>query len=193
MRARGWWGLVLALLGGLALVVVGPTAAFACSCVSYSSVEAPLGWADAVAVGRVTDVRADGRTATYAVEATRVLEGDVPASLEVHSPVSGAACGLEGVEQGRSYVFFLVESARGFEANLCGGTDRATPRYVDEVVRFTGPGEIVAPTTRAASSEVAPDDPPAREGTALLTWLGGVALAALLGCAVAWWVRRRLT
>ena len=190
MRNRGRAGLVPAVLGGLALVVVGPTAAFACSCVSYTSVETPLRWADAVALGRVAEVRTDGRTATYVVDGEQVFEGEVPVTFEVRSPVSGAACGLEGVREGRRYVFFLTGSDAGpYKANLCGGTDRATPGYVEEVAAVTGPGTAVVASE--PGEEPLPGPPAEGSGDAVLPWLGGTALLALLGGSLVWLGRAR--
>ena len=53
----------------------------------------------------------------------------------MRSTVAGASCGLEGIEEGREYVFFAertrTHAGRAeLAASLCGGTAPARPALV---------------------------------------------------------------
>lgn len=188
-------GAVLLALAGVVLVAPGP--ASACSCVTGDARQY-VEWADVVVVGAVLDrdppppreVMSSGDPATYTVEVARVLKGSAAPTSDVLSAVSGASCGLEGIELGSDYVVFATEKGDALWASLCGGTQRATPRFVADVEQVTGPGEpaqAVAPVVPRRVERVANlggDDPAARALVPWWVWAGGVGLAVGLGVAV---------
>lgn len=98
----------LLLAGGAVLAV--PGTAHACSCVSADPREF-VEWADAVVWAEVSDARepATGMgEAHYLLDVERVYKGEVTERVRVDSAASSAACGLEGIEAGRDYAFFLL-------------------------------------------------------------------------------------
>jgi hypothetical protein len=141
--------LVLAgFLAACGLVALTPSTSYACSCV----VGAPsdyVEWADAVFVGTLAEMEPPPRRAimsssdpnTYTFLVTRVLEGEVDATTTVESAMSGASCGLEGMQVGREYVVFATDDNGVLESGLCGGTRPANPGYVERVEQVTGPAE----------------------------------------------------
>lgn len=102
--------------------------------------------ADAVFVGVLDDVDRRGGTATYAFAVTGVLRGEVGGTAEVRSSASGASCGLELMETGRSYVVMAADGRAG----LCGGTAPASPSYVAQVEEVTGEARAPAGAGPAA-------------------------------------------
>lgn len=185
---------VRALLGGLVLagaaVLAVPGTAHACSCVSAGPREY-VEWADAVVWARVVDVQrpaAPVGDAHYLLEVDRVYKGEVTRSAQVDSDVSGAACGLEGIESDRSYAFFLEGRDSPYSATLCGGSGSVDR---DRLERVLGTGEQETEDQTATASGVAPQPGgPTRLPVSTWSWagVGAGALACLVGCAV--WARR---
>ena len=190
--------LLAALVAATGLVLAAPAPAFACSCASAGPAQY-VKWADLVVVGEVTgitppperEVMSSGDPATYAVAVDRVLSGRAGSTLEVRSAVSGASCGLEGIEVGRAYVVFATHqdvaggSTRELWASLCGGTGPASPSYVAAVAAVTGEGEPPEQDDPAATG--APDGSgrgnlnggqPASADQAVPAWAWGGVLAA---------------
>ena len=118
-----------ALLTAAGLVLLTPASAHACSCVG-GDVAAYADRADVVFTGTLVEVTppperlfwSSGDPATYSFDVDRVHQGEVGPSTEVRSAVSGASCGLEGMQTGSRYVVFATLDD-GLWANLCGGTD----------------------------------------------------------------------
>lgn len=142
---------VIVLLAG-SLLVLNPTAASACSCVSDSAA-AHLKGADVVLRGTIQSrdelgnpfrlVRSSGDEVVYRISVDKVFNGRSGPVAQVHSVVSGASCGLE-VQVGEEYLVFadVRDSGRksGSEmwANLCGGT--ALVSESRGIVGVLGPG-----------------------------------------------------
>ena len=188
-----WWrglGAVLVVLSGL--VLVAPAPGWACSCgvpggnVAKSFTKS----ADVVLVGTVTDreppppdeIMSTSDPATYTVAVERVLKGEAAATAEVLSAVSGASCGLEGIEIGAEYVVFAHLEGGDLWANACGGTQPASLDFVGEVEDVTGSGEVIA----VGGDEIAPqtlgnDVLPARLAVPWWAWAGGLGLVVGLG------------
>jgi hypothetical protein len=155
-------------------VFVGPAAqpAHACSCVGWSDEEA-FAWADAVFLGELVDYEAPPQRdvmsstdpATWTFMVTEVYKGDVAATQEIVSAVSGASCGLEIPHTGDFYVFArsenpMVEAGDGqLVADLCGGTRSIGqgPLAVADVV------PLPPPTTEPPATEPPATEPPATE------------------------------
>jgi MYXO-CTERM domain-containing protein len=183
MTALRW--LLVSLLGAAALVVLGPSPAFACSCAA----QAPRQYAaraDVVVTGTVLD-RAEARSrpwgATpekFVVEADTVYAGEVAERFELDGGEPGDTCGLEGVEVGRRYVFFLQQARGELRGSLCGGTGNVSERQVERVLE-----PVAGQPTRGGPTEAS------SPGTTLEYAVGG-GLVLLLAGGV-WWLRRRRT
>lgn len=189
------------LLGGLVLagtaVLAVPGTAHACSCVSAGPRQY-VEWADAVVWARVSDVQKPAPPvgeAHYLLEVDRVYKGEVTRSAQVDSDVSGAACGLEGIESDRSYAFFLQGDRSPWSATLCGGTGSVDRDRLEQVVG-TGEGTGQAPQTderSATAAGVAPQPGgPTRLPVSTWSWagVGAGVMACLVGCG-AWALRHR--
>jgi hypothetical protein len=139
-----------ALLGAAGLVLFTPAAAHACSCVG-GDVAAYAERAYVVFTGTLVEVTppparlfwSSGDPATYSFDVERVHQGEVGPSTEVRSAVSGASCGLEGMQTASRYVVFATLDD-GLWANLCGGTDLARPGVVRRLERAVGPARAPA-------------------------------------------------
>ena len=158
------FALMGALVGALSLVILVPSAAFACSCVQLSVAE-QVERADLVVKGSI-EARDEGPPkvisssadpVTYTVAVDEVLKGASGPVAKVESAAQSASCGLE-VQVGRSYVIFaeVAHAAHAvddgvYEASLCGGTSGARPGFVSQVAAITGaatgPDDSILPPT----------------------------------------------
>jgi len=131
--------LLLALLL-LPLMWLGAEPAFACSCVPRTVAE-QVASASAVAEGRLVQRDdSDPQEVVYTFSGTARFKGDLSPGFEVHTAAQSAACGLAGLVVGRRYVMFMDRDGGTLTATICGGSDSATPAYVDKVEAVTGPG-----------------------------------------------------
>lgn len=178
--------LLLALVAAASVVVLVPSTAFACSC-SSDSWAGHVDNADLVVRGTIkdrdaplfADLRSDD-SVTYTVAVSKVFKGESGGAILVESAGSGASCGLE-VEVGRDYVLFANAGTKGvYDANLCGGTSRATASSIAKTSAITGRA------TPPDKSTAAPADAPSMAALAV----GGFA-AAVLGAGFVVLRRRR--
>lgn len=186
--------LVRAVLVGLLLaagaVLAVPGTAHACSCVSAAPRQF-VEWADTVVWAEVTDAQLPlGGTgeAHYLLAVEAVYKGESTERVRVDSAASGAACGLEGIEAGRRYGFFLRGESSPYTADLCGGSGVLDRDRLERVVR-------AADEARPSEGEPAGGAPaaggPARLPLSLYSYAGmgaGGLVAAVL--ALLAWVRR---
>lgn len=203
--------LLAGLVAATGMVLTSPAPAQACSCV-MAGPKQYVEWAGVVFTGTLTErtppptegTWSSADPATHSFDVTEVYEGDVGARVDVLSAVSGASCGLEGMQEGTAYVVFagyrdiMGESTDVLWASLCGGTSPASASLVDRVERVTGPGH--SPTSEPGSTAPVPqaegnlagDQPPGtRSGPpGWLLWSGGSA-AALLAAGALVVLRRR--
>jgi hypothetical protein len=198
--------LLVVLVTAVGLVVLGPSTAYACSCATGSPRDYTE-WADVVVEGTVVEKAGPDRprssidTVVYTLEVSRVFKGEAGERLEFGSVLSGASCGLEGVNVKHEGVFFLyrpsgsdIDPDTELAANLCGGSLSVTPAQVE---RVTGEGqaptaEVVAlgPVAAEPGEDVrAPQAEPGRSPWP--AYVGGAALLLLAAAAAGWWVRRR--
>ena len=183
-------GLAAVLLTVAGLVLIAPAPAWACSCAQGDADEFAR-WADVVVVGTVTDreppppeeVMSTADPATYTVAVTRVLKGEAAPTTQVLSAISGASCGLEGIEIGAEYVVFAAHDGGELWANGCGGTRLAAPGFVADVEQETGPGRVLEPVaaTEPAAANLSGDDPVAQSVVPWWAWAGGLGLLVGLG------------
>ena len=185
------WLAALVALGGMLLV---PTSAHACSCVSADPRDFAR-WADVVLVGTVRDrdvdrpfwgLTGDPGQVTYGVAVDRVLKGTAGTPVFVESAVSGATCGVD-LSVGQTYLLYAEQSRDGgLSANLCGGTDDATPASVHNAESLLGPAsppETPGGTRSDASGPSAPGGPetPVRWLASGAALTGSLLVAAVLG------------
>ncbi len=181
--------LLAALVGALAVLVLAPGPAFACSCVAADTAE-HVDLADVVVIARVDSVRlplallsSSADPARYELFVEQALKGDVAARLTVLSPQSGASCGLEGVEEGGRYVVFADLAPSGaLTASLCGGTQPATGPVVVETTRATGGASGTVGTPAYDSTlRLLHDDPVGSDLAGPLALLAAGSLVVLTG------------
>lgn len=187
-------GLVMA--GGAVLAV--PGTAHACSCIAAGPTQY-LEWADAVVWAEVVESQQPSPPigkARYLLEVDRVYKGQVSRSAQVDSEASSAACGLEGIESGRSYAFFLEGEGSPYFATLCGGTGSVPRAKLEQVV---GVGDAVETDAAPGAGEQAvltagsSPEPggPTRLPVSGWSWIGmGVGALAAAGGSVFWLWRR---
>ncbi len=127
---------------------LGTEPALACSCVARTVPEL-VGSADLVATGRLDSSRPTrgGMELVHSFTGIELFKGEPLPTFDVRSAALGASCGLEGLEAGRRYLVFTDADDGVLTANLCGGTRRATPAYVDRVEEVTGPGALIGVPT----------------------------------------------
>jgi hypothetical protein len=119
--------------------------------------------ADVVFTGTLVEVTppparlswSSGDPATYSFDVERVHQGDIGPSTEVRSAVSGASCGLEGMQTGSRYVVFATLDD-GLWANLCGGTDLARPGVVRGLLASVAGLLVAAMAVRSRVSSSGP-------------------------------------
>lgn len=137
--------LLAALVGALAVLVLAPGPASACSCVASDTADF-VERAEVVVVASVDDVQrprglftSTADLAHYDLTVEQVLKGEATPRLAVLSAQSGASCGLEGVQEGARYVVFADREPSGaLTASLCGGTQPASEQLVLETTEAVG-------------------------------------------------------
>ncbi len=136
-----------ALLAALGLVAVTPATSYACSC-AIATPRQFVEVADAIFTGALTSLepppgRPDGSISsadptTYTFEVDRSFRAAAGPELEVKSEMSGASCGLDGMEVGVDYLVFAYWRGDELWAGLCGGTEPTDRAPVDRVAELTG-------------------------------------------------------
>ena len=117
--------LVVALLAP-ALVVVGATQAFACTCIPPQPDAKAIADADAVFTGTLSEVEPGADIGfdlnvewTFAVEET--YKGDLGETQDVRSATQGPACGLV-FKEGKRYAVFAYENRGNLVTDSCTNT-----------------------------------------------------------------------
>lgn len=128
---------------GLVLVVEAPASA-ACTC-KQGELAQQVKRADAIFIGTIDAVAADGDDRTYSVTASRAYAGEPERSTEVVSLGGPSACGLGDLEVGTTYVFMATGTEAPYEADSCGGTTVANPARITKVEKLVGEGTSVEP------------------------------------------------
>lgn len=187
-----------ALLSSAALTLGVAGAASACSC-AMASTGAHARSAEVVVTGTLVDVQdpprgqimSSGDPTTYTVDVLRTFKGEPASRIEFTSAMSGASCGLEGMQVHRDYLFFLDDSGAGLTASLCGGTRPASAALEREVTAATVPLAAPAPRTSPPSGGTQGSSTTSARQSAGSGWLpaagGAAATVAALGL---WWWRR---
>jgi hypothetical protein len=183
--------ILAALLTAAGLVLLTPAAAQACSCVG-GDVSTYADRADVVFTGTLVEIApppkrlfwSSGDPATYSFDVDRVHQGQVGPSAEVRSAVSGASCGLEGMQTGSRYVVFAT-LADGLWANLCGGTGPVRHGVVRQLENAVGPARApAADQTDGSDHAVGSVRSDESDGTSGLPGLPGLGVAGAIGLLV---------
>lgn len=133
----------------LAAALLGAAAAQACSCLLSPSPEVARQGAATVFEGRLLSDEPQGpreRSMTFQVSA--VWKGEVPARFALRTPLLGAACGLEGVDVGETWILYTHRSADGVDRiGLCNRHVLSSAEERDAL----GPSRPPGPARRAGS------------------------------------------
>lgn len=171
--------LVLAVAAGI--LVLTPSASWACSCASVPAAT-QVKRADTIVDGTLQWVASNGMETTYGVSVDQVYKGRAAAREKLIGPADEAACGLGSLATNERYLFFIhgVHPGR-MTVSLCGGSASYDARTATAVEAITGaPGGPIAPPVVSGPVEKDPDD-----GASWLPVVGtslavGLALGGLL-------------
>lgn len=153
-------GFVLAFVVAVTSVVLTYAPAHACTC-QKSDLNQNVQRADAVFTGTVTSVQkppgADSGVTMILVDADLGWKGDVPAKVELATPSSDAACGVDNLKADEEYLFFAQSDDAQLTIDSCGGTAKFTPVLGADITKQLGQPED------PAAAEEPPPGPPAAD------------------------------
>jgi hypothetical protein len=175
---------VLAIAAGM--LVLTPTASWACSCASIPAA-AQVKHAETVVDGTLEWVANNGIESTYSVRVDKVYKGKAAEREKLIGPASEAACGLGELATDKRYLFFIDGVHPGqMKVGLCGGSVPYDARLAATIESVTGPpgGPAVAPVVRGPVDE----DP--IEGTRWYTVVGTALVVGLVLGGLLWYARR---
>lgn len=144
-KAKKWVTLwLVATIIALNLLVLTPTAVYACSCAMSESPDKELDRSTAVFAGKVTDIQLrDGFVistddpVTVTFEVSEVWKGSVQKVQTIRTVRSETSCGYE-FEAGKEYLVYANGSAANLEVFLCSRTRLLTTAVPDLVVLGAG-------------------------------------------------------
>lgn len=199
----------MSLRGLLALLVVGaslalwqsPAQARACSCDSTLTMTEQIAEADAVFTGTylrdadptptptpTDDEPSEAPPRQLTIEVDQVRKGKVTPFVTVSTPRDPAACGLQRMQPGARYLWFVNEDEEVLTADLCGGTTKATPPVRKELGTLLGdwyaPAALDPPEERRRAAAPSAEETP---GWVMAT-VGGL---FLLGVGATYWLLKR--
>ena len=136
--------LVLAVAAGI--LVLTPTASWACSCASVPTAT-QVRHADTVVDGTLKWIASNGMETTYSVSVDQVFKGKAAAREKLIGPADEAACGLGSLATNERYLFFIDGEHPGrMTVNSCSGSGPYDVKTAAEVEAVTGvPGGPIAP------------------------------------------------
>jgi hypothetical protein len=175
-------GVALAVVLSAIVVLRSASPAFACSCVGIDRVLAgPLDSFSAAFVGTVVDAPPafsggnSARLVTWTFEVEAVYLGELPATVEVKSEVSGASCGFERISEGSRLGVLLRRDGGSWKSGLCAS---GAPEKFAVLGPAAAPSAVVAEQSSSSSN-----------GRVLFA-IAGAGIVAMLGVVV--WRRRRV-
>jgi hypothetical protein len=181
--------LLLLALGLSAFVVVqSASPAHACSCLPLERTlaqPAPASF-EAAFVGTVLQAPerftsgSSARLVTWKFQVEEVYRGQLPATVDVKSPISGASCGFEGFAVGTKVGVLLRREGGDWQSGLCSSGEPAQLAVLGSP--YPPAGEVVQATGAPASSPES-DDGGLSTGAVGAIW-GGVILVAVAGAAL---------
>lgn len=157
-------GFVLAFVVAVASVVLTyPPAHAACTC-KDSDLNQSVQRADAVFTGTVTSVQRppdeNSRVIMILVDADRSWKADVPAKVELSTPASSDACGVDNLKADKDYLFFAQSDNAQLTIDSCGGTTAFTAELGNDVTKLLGEAKDPA---AAGEPPTDPPEPPAAD------------------------------
>jgi hypothetical protein len=195
-----WRGVLVLLAVGASLALwQSPAQARACTCDSELTMTEQIDEADAVFTGSylrdadptptpTDDESTEVPLRQLTVEVAQVRKGKVTPLVTVRTPRDAAACGLQGMQRGTRYLWFVTEDDEVLTATLCGGTEKATPPVRKEVAALLGdwygPAALDPPEERRRAAAPSAEETP---GWVMAT-VGGL---FLLGAGATYWLLKR--
>lgn len=157
-------GFVLAFVVAVASVVLTyPPAHAACTC-KQADLNQNVQRADAVFTGTVTSVQRppdeNSRVIMILVDADRSWKADVPAKVELSTPASSDACGVDNLKADKDYLFFAQSDNAQLTIDSCGGTTAFTAELGNDVTKLLGEAKDPA---AAGEPPTDPPEPPAAD------------------------------
>ncbi|WP_154402557.1 hypothetical protein [Nocardioides speluncae] len=193
-------GLLVLFAVGASLALWQPSAqARACTCDGDQAMAEQIDEADAVFTGTyLRDAEptltpdggepAEAALRRMSVEVEQVRKGKVTPLVTVVTPRDAAECGLQRMERGTRYLWFVAEDDEVLTADLCGGTKKATPPVREELAGLLGdwyaPAALDPPEERRRAAAPSSEETP---GWVMAT-VGGLFLLA--GGATYWLLKR---
>lgn len=200
MGARHWRGLLVLVAVGASLALwQSPAQARACTCDSELAMTEQIDQADAVFTGSylrdadptptpTDDEPSEVPLRRMTVEVDQVRKGKVTPFVTVRTPRDAADCGLQRMQRGTRYLWFVTEDDEVLTAELCGGTKKATPPVRRELAALLGdwyaPAALDPPEERRRAAAPSAEETP---GWVMAT-VGGL---FLLGAGATYWLLKR--
>jgi len=168
---------VLALTAGM--LVLTPTASWACSCAMRTTSE-QVHSAGTVVDGTVAWVASNGITTTYSVKVSKVFKGKAAEREKLVTSANEASCGIGSLATDERYLFFIDGEHPGqMRVSLCGGSRPYDAKVAAQIQTATGE-EPTGPFATPGSKPGAIDEDPIN-GTAWYTVVGtGLVVAGVL-------------
>lgn len=197
MSLRGL--LVLLAVGASLALWQSPAQARACACDSELTMTEQIDQADAIFTGSYLRDADPTPTPTgdeppevplrrLTVEVDQVRKGKVTPFVTVSTPREAAACGLQRMQRGTRYLWFVTEDDEVLSAELCGGTTKATAPVRRELATSLGdwyaPAALDPPEERRRAAAPSAEETP---GWVMAT-VGGL---FLLGAGATYWLLKR--
>ena len=117
------------------------------------------------------------RLVSWKFQVDEVYRGQLPATVDVKSPISGVSCGFEGLAVGSKVGVLLRREGGDWQSGLC--SSGAPAQLVVLGAPSPPSGEVVQPTGGPASSPESDDDG-LSTGAVVAIW-GGVILVGVAG------------
>jgi hypothetical protein len=167
-----------ALLVAVGMLVLTPSASWACSCAAMTPAQ-QVRLAGTVAAGTVNWTATDGQTRTYQVAFDAVYKGAAATTEKVRTGANEASCGVGDLATGRRYLFFIEGKHPGaMRIGLCGGTTAYDAAAAGDIASITGPPGKPSPSPAAAGG------PDSSDHTGLVVGLGALVLLICLASGV---------
>jgi len=180
---------MLLLCLGLVFTTGAPASA-ACTC-KQGELGQQVKRADAIFIGTIDKVEAQGDGFAYDITASRAYQGTPERSTRVESVGGRNACGLGELGVGDTYVFFATGTEAPYAADSCGGTSVANPTKVQKIEKLLGEGTSVEPPPPPEAVLTKVEDSPPLRFARMAAPGAAAALIGLLGLMVVRRLARR--
>lgn len=169
--------LVLAVAAGM--LVLTPTASWACSC-AISTTAQHVKRADTILDGILEWSATNGLTTTYSVKVAEVFKGRAAVREKVTSAANAATCGLGDLATDKRYLLFVHGEHPGtMQVDSCGGSALYDAVVAHRVEALTGADSKPLPERgQVVQAGNAGHHPPWKAGVFVL--LGGAVIGGIL-------------